>query len=86
MIPSRSASHARSRELDRQRARIVEELRKLKISPRERARLIARLKEAGRQAKRQRERLDKIADETHLSLDELRAAAHPFAENNDLRL
>ncbi len=76
-----SPAHRRQRELDRTRRQIVETLRTLRISPRERARLISKVKEVATQARRLREKLHDIELQTGLSLEELRSAARAAAQD-----
>jgi RNA polymerase primary sigma factor len=67
------------RESERLRRQIIDELKRLKISPKERARLIGKVKEAARQARSLREKLHTIETMTRLSVEELKAAARSAA-------
>jgi len=72
---------ARNRELFRVRRSIVAELLKLRISPKERFRLIGKLKEAAGRARNLRGRLDHVRDVTDMSLDDLRVKARAAGTN-----
>ncbi len=69
----------RAKEAEGLRRLIVQELRRLRISPKERARLVRKVKGAGYQARSLREKLHQIEQTTHLSLYELKSAARSAA-------
>jgi RNA polymerase primary sigma factor len=71
----------RNRELIRVRRNIVNELIRLRISPKERIRLIGKLKEAAGRARVLRGKLDHVRDVTDMSLDELRVRARSAGTN-----
>ena len=79
MGPDKTISKARNqratRECEKLRRLIVEELKRLKISPKERTRLIHKVKEAANQARSLRERLHGIETMAQLSVEELKSAA-----------
>jgi len=67
------------RESERLRRQIIDELKRLKISPKERTRLIVKVKEAAHQARSLREKLHTIETMTRLSVEELKSAAKAAA-------
>ena len=69
----------RMKELNRLRRSMVEELRRLRISPKERARLVRKVKDVAHQARSLRDKLHQIEVGTRMSLDELRVAAREAA-------
>jgi len=78
---TKPVTNVRNRELVRLRRSIVTELRKLRISPKERMRLIGKLKEAATRARNLRGRLDHVRDVTDMSLEELRTKARLAGTN-----
>jgi len=65
----------RAKEIARLRRLMVEELRRLRISPKERARLVRKVKEVAGQARSLRDKLHQIEVTARMSLDDLRSAA-----------
>jgi len=76
-----SLARRRQKDTERVRRRIVEALRTLRISPKERARLISKVKEVATHARRLREKLHDIELQTGFSLEELRSAARAAAQD-----
>ncbi len=70
----------RARGLERLRRQMIDELRRLRISAKERARLISKVKEVATQARSLRERLHDTELQTGLSIEELRGAARAAAD------
>ncbi len=73
------SAHPRPSPADRLRVRIIAELRSLRISQRERARLILKIKEAAAESRRLHDRLKQIELHTGLTLEEVRDAARTSA-------
>jgi len=79
---AKTVSSRRGKELQRLRTQIIEGLRTLRISPKERARLVLKLKEASWQAKKCREKLEHIERVVGLSLEELRRFERDNGDGN----
>ena len=78
---AKSAQSARARELQRYRNLMIAELKKLRISPKERFRLIGRLKEMAERVRCHREKIRLAEKATNLHLEELKKLARTAAAN-----
>jgi len=80
---AKSAHSARTRELLRIRNLMIAELKKLRISPKERFRLIGRLKEMAQRVRVHREKIRLAEKATNLQLEELKKLVRTAAINGN---